>query len=393
MVQTALFLLPASGLFNKGISKLLADRKNQNKVKPGQVEYWFHYASLGEYEMAKPLINHLGNRVGYDKILITFFSQSGLSQIQKTQLGSRCMYVPFDSKKRCLKFLNDYQPKKAIFIRSELWFNLINTGLKLDTKFYLVNAKFGQQHSLFKRWMKPHLNLVKKFENVFCSDQETQQWLQQHGLTNVQYVGDTRMDNVLEAKTLAKPIANIQTFKDNQKLMILGSSWDHEEKLALELVEQIPNLKLVIAPHSLAASRIESILNLFKKFDPVKFSEYSHDTKTNVLILNTMGQLSSAYQYAEFALIGGGFSGALHNIIEPAVYGCHISFGPLTSKFPEATDFTNAGFAHSITNTQHWIDQIRGLMNDEESLNNCASLAKNYVQSSVGAVQKIIETI
>jgi 3-deoxy-D-manno-octulosonic-acid transferase len=366
-------------------------RKEGQKPKAGQVKYWIHAASLGEYEMAVPLIERLLEKNALDEIIITLFSPSGYTQAIKGKYAERLMYLPLDTLGNVQEFYRDYAPQKALFIRYDFWYTFIYEGQKRGTQFYLVNGRFQANHFFFKWYGKSYLTLLRKFEGIYTSDRASETLLNKWGV-RAEFLGDTRFDRVSDITKRAKPYADIKKFIGDRKVLIVGSSWEPEEELVANLLaEKLQNLAIIIAPHDLRRST--SIATNLAPFSPKLYTDGSFSEKDQVLILDTMGMLSSMYQYADFALIGGGFSGALHNILEPAVWGCHLSYGPHTSKFPEAQEFVEAGFAHSIVDQNQWIATIRELSSDNLRLEILKTKAQNYTSANMGATSRIISSI
>ncbi|MGB0850221.1 MAG: 3-deoxy-D-manno-octulosonic acid transferase [Bacteroidia bacterium] len=379
-------------LFSKKIETFFYKRDNSQIVPKRNISYWFHCASLGEYEMALPLIQKVLETSKKDEILITFFSPSGYDQAMKGEFSDRIMYLPIDRLSKVQGFYREYSPNKAVFIRYDFWFNIINEGLNNRTEFYLVNGRFTESHFIFKWYGKPYKNLLSQFKQVMTSDPSSSEVLKKNQIHNAVFTGDTRFDRVADIAKKSGKFPDIRRFKGARKLLMLGSSWPQEEQVLKRLLNTKPkDLAIVIAPHDL--KRTDDIVDFFKDYNPKLYSENNYNNSDNVLVLNTMGMLSSMYQYADFAFIGGGFSGALHNILEPAVWGCHISFGPNIQKFPEAADFIKQGIACSIQDTASWIDEIYIMLKDHEKLEHVRDLAIQYTSSQIGATKMIEELV
>lgn len=342
--------------------------------------------------MALPLIQKVIETANREEILITFFSPSGYDQAIKGEFSDRIMYLPIDRLSRVQAFYRTYLPKKAIFIRYDFWFNIINEGLKNSTEFYVVNGRFTESHFMFKWYGKPYKNLLTQFKQVMTSDQSSSDILTQNEFKNATFTGDTRFDRVAAIAEKSQKFPEIAQFKGDRKLLMLGSSWLEEEQVLKELLDSKPkNLAVVIAPHDL--KRTDEVVHFFKDYNPKVYSRMEFNHTDNLLILNTMGMLSSMYQYADFALIGGGFSGALHNILEPAVWGCQVSFGPKITKFPEAQDFINEGFGQAITSNQLWIERINILCQNTIELDSIKSSGKGFTHSQIGATSRILNIV
>lgn len=387
----AKLLLPIAGLFSLKLKTFYKQRQNQYKPAPNKVKYWIHAASLGEYEMAIPLVEKLAEQYGLHEILITIFSPSGYLQAAKGQYAARLMYLPLDTKRNVLHFYRDYAPQKAIFIRYDFWFNYIYEGQKLGTEFYLVNGRFQANHFFFKSYGKPYFDLLKKFKGIFTSDRASEEMLRSKEVY-ADFLGDTRFDRVAAIAHNAKKYPEIEKFKAKRTLLMVGSSWADEEDLVLQILEQnMDKLAIIIAPHDL--KRADQIKAKFSKYLPKKYTENNFGEQDQVLILDTIGMLSSMYQYVDLALIGGGFSGALHNILEPAVWGCPIFYGPIFSKFPEATDFIMAGFGFKISDAESFVKQIDFFLNNTNKLAEVKAKSKQFTKEQIGASGLIYDQI
>lgn len=390
-LQLTKAVLPVLSIFSTKIRHFYLERKTAKQLPKGKRAYWIHCASLGEYEMAIPLIDKLLSRCSLDDILITFFSPSGYNQAIKGPFADSMMYLPTDDLLSVKEFYQNYAPQKALLIRYDFWFNFINRGQNVGTEFFLINGRFTADHFIFKWYGTPYLNLIKQFSAIYTSDKSSTDLLIKNKV-NTLFTGDTRYDRVKNIAQQANSYPDIVAFIGGRKVLMLGSSWQAEEELAAYLLENKPeNLALIIAPHNL--KRSDLIAQNLAKYSPKKYTDGNFNERDSVLILNTMGMLSSMYQYADFALIGGGFSGALHNILEPAVWGCHISFGPITNKFPEAKALEDAGFATPITDRDKWVQEINILTKNPPLLNAIKTKAKNYIQVNSGASQRILDRI
>ena len=385
------FSLPFFRIFSSKIKIFLIARSNSNSPTHGKVKFWIHCASLGEYEMAIPVLNELLKSHSLEDFVITFFSPSGYEQVKNGPHAPRIMYLPLDTSKNVRQFYKNYNPQKALFIRYDFWYNFIIYGQKNDTKFYLINGRFQSEHFIFGLFGRPYLKLIRKFENLFTSDKISSELLKKIN-ERTHFVGDTRYDRVAEISKTAKDYPNIKNFKGNRKLLIIGSSWEKEETLTKNLLDTEPeDLAIIIAPHDI--KRTDQILEVFNPYSPKRYTHGDFDNKTSVLVLDTIGMLSESYRYADFSLIGGGFHGALHNIIEPAVWGNHISFGPQYQKFPEAQDAIEYGFGFSITNQNQWIEMIHDLLKNDQKLNKVKKLSRDFVINQQKATKKIVNHI
>ena len=380
------------GLFHPKIRKFNHFRSKAKAVPASKRKYWIHCASLGEYEMVVPLIQRLTRSHGLENVLITFFSPSGYNHASVHSPFKECMmFLPLDSAKAARKFYRDYQIKKAIMVRYDLWYHFLREGLSRNIAFYLVNARLHANHKLLGWGGKPYQKLLKQFSRVYCSDQDTVKHLKGLGIHQVEFSGDSRFDRVYERCNEAPTYPAIATFKGDERLLVLGSSWPEEEDLLLANSAWMDQVKVIIAPHDVGSARVAQLMKKFNEYDPVKWSDGPPRPDARLLILDTMGMLASVYRYADVALVGGGFKGALHNILEPAVWGCTLFYGYKTEKYPEAHWFQEAGFGHSISNAEEWKMHWEQLTDERLELN--AKKAVDFVEMNLGATEKIFQEL
>jgi len=390
--SVSLVLLNIIGLFNSKIKQLLFSRKSAVKPIAGPKTFWIHCASLGEYEMALPLVEKILETHKLNELLITFFSPSGYKQATKGPYSEVISYLPFDTRKNVLNFYSDYSPKNAVFIRYDFWYNFIRIGLKRNVQFYVINGRFSTNHFILKWIGLPYKKLLHRFRAIFLSDKASMDVLMQNGFQNVLFTGDTRYDRVSAIAKNTTSLETIAQFRGNRTLLVVGSSWEAEEQLVLELAKQnIEEFAIIIAPHDI--KRSDEIVAKFRGFSVAKYSEIDLKNTSNILLIDNIGMLSRIYRYADVALIGGGFSGKLHNILEPAVWGCPVFFGPIFTKFPEATDFIEAGFGFKISDAESFVKQLDFLLNNTNKLAEVKAKSKQFTKEQIGASGLIYDQI
>ncbi|MFY0644065.1 MAG: hypothetical protein JXR19_06335 [Bacteroidia bacterium] len=394
IVKLAIAILRIASLFRPKLKRFLDLRKVHESPEAYPRKFCLHCASLGEFEMARPMLEHLVKLHGREAVLISFFSPSGLEYVNRLdEFKGMCVYLPLDKPSLIREFLKKYKPEKIILVRYELWYNLLKVGLDLGCEFYLMNARFRKGHFMFSLLGKPYLKLLKSFKWIFSSDLKTQDLLVKRGIANASYCGDTRFDRVLEIAQSAEGIQEIEEFIGDQKAIVLGSSWWAEEEMMNDVYHELEGVKLIIAPHEIKEDHLIQIETLFAAYNPKRFSEHSLSPFDQVLIIDNIGMLSSLYRYADVAFIGGGFKGALHNIIEPAVWGSVILFGPDTEKFPEAEQFISSGFAFKVGKSEKLESLLKGFFNNQATLAEVKEKAVQFVELQAGASQKILDQL
>lgn len=357
---------------------------------------WFHCSSLGEFEQVRPLVEKFKTQNA--KIIITFFSPSGY-EIRKNYEGADLVcYLPLDTKTNAKRFLDLINPSQVFFVKYDFWYNYLCELSKRNIPAYLVSANFRDEQ--FKGFYGSYLTKVLKFfTKIFVQNPASQQILSANNIAEVIVSGDLRFDRVSQIASSAKKIQIAEMFKGESKVLVCGSTWPADEVILSNLQSQLSNLKWIIAPHEINESHIHSILSLFQSSIVLRYSEVSKEpvssalpklNEANILILDNIGMLSSLYQYADIAYIGGGFGAGIHNILEAAAFGVPVLFGPHHHKFPEANELAEQGGGFSISNQDDFKKAMNLLLSDEKILKMASMVSKNFVQQRKGAVEKII---
>lgn len=356
---------------------------------------WFHCASLGEYEQGKPVMEELKNLHPEIKLLVTFFSPSGFEVRKNDPLIDYVFYLPLDTPKNARKFIDLIKPKVAVFVKYEFWLNYILQLQKKAIPTYFISAIFRPNHHLFKLSGKAQLAALQNVNHIFVQEEFSMKILLAAGFKNVTVSGDTRLDRVYNTAQTAEALSIIEKFKGNSKILIAGSSWPEEEKLLAPYINNTSSeLKFIIAPHDISENHVRQIIEQIK-VPVLRYSQAkSGDTVPyKVLLIDNIGLLARLYRYGDLALVGGGFSGSLHNILEPAAFGMPIMFGPQHSKFPEAQQLITNGGAVVVTNAAELKKQIEFFLNDETIWRMASEMSKHFVHSNRGATGKIVKSL
>jgi 3-deoxy-D-manno-octulosonic-acid transferase len=354
--------------------------------------YWFHCASLGEFDQALPVINLLKKNNPSLFILVTFFSPSGFLHYHKRNHNADYVcYLPLDTPSNARKFITHFSPSKVFFVKYEFWANYIFEVKKSGAKLYSISAIFRAEHRFFKKYATFFRSLLHQFDFFFIQNNASAELLKSIGIANFQITGDTRFDRVIENKNNLQKNILVEHYLGAEKAFIIGSSWPIDEDLFIPLINQgILSQKVILAPHDISKDHMEQIIGKLK-IPFLRYSEVENGgemTDQKILLLDTIGALANAYSYGAIAYIGGGFSGSLHNILEPAVFGLPVIFGPKHSKFPEAQMFIDEGIGFSIETTEEILDTIEKIKSQQEIL---TMKTANFVNRQAGASLKIVQ--
>ncbi len=400
LIQFYAIIIRFVAIFNPKAKQWIGGRKSLLKniesiIEPGNI-VWFHAASVGEFEQARPIIEAIKEEYPLKKILITFFSPSGYELRKNYELANYVFYLPIDTPKNVKQFLDIVKPEAAYFVKYEFWFNYINEIYSRMIPLYLVSGIFREEQHFFKwygQWFRDHLPM---FKHIYVQDNNSAKLLGSLKSRNFSIVGDTRFDRVYQNTKTVNKFETIEYFCKDSDILLAGSSWPKDESLIEDFLKQSSeNIKLIIAPHEVTEKHIQHIQELFKDYNPLLWSKNQNINadllKSRVLIIDSIGKLMHLYQYAEIAYVGGGFGAGIHNILEAACFGKPIIFGPKYQKFNEAVEMTRLKAAFSINNSEELNAILNNLFADKNLLEQKQNLCLDYVSDNIGATQKIVD--
>ena len=356
---------------------------------------WFHCASLGEFEQGRPIIEGYKQKYPSHKVLITFFSPSGF-MVRKNYKGADYVYyLPLDTQRNAKRFLDIVKPVVAVFIKYEFWHNFLKELKRREVPTYLASAIFRKNQIFFRWYGAWNRRMLHCFNHIFLQNAHSQELLKGIGITNTTVAGDTRFDRVYATAKLANKISELDEFCGKSTVIVAGSTWPKDEELLVDFINSNPhNAKVIIAPHEINGQQIEHLQGILK-VKSVRFTNYNSSDfeQAQVLILDTIGQLASAYSYGMIAYVGGGFGVGIHNTLEPATFGIPIIFGPNYHKFQEAKDLIKTEAAFTIGSSEELFSILNSLISNKEYVNKAGENSKRYVEQNIGATEKILISI
>jgi len=384
-------LLQVASLFNPKAKLFLKGRKNlpdtiSKRINPSEKHIWFHFASLGEFEQGRPVLENLKENYPDKKMVITFFSPSGY-EIRKDYAGAEgVFYLPLDTKKNAEEFVKLINPEIAIFTKYEFWYHYFSALNRHHVPLFLISGIFRPGQLFFKWYGGFYRRMLEYVNYFFVQNEESVRLLNSIHIENVSLSGDTRFDRVAENAQSPKHLQTIADFCGDSKVFIAGSTWPQDEQLIATLIRENPDWKFIIAPHEIGTAHLDEIINLIPGI-----LRYTHlegiNSTGKVLLIDNIGMLSSIYQYADIAYIGGGFGAGIHNTLEAAAFGLPVIFGPKYDKFQEAKDLLKLGAAVSIQSFDDLSAAFIKLQKDQ----NAGITAKNYVVEKTGSTAQIIK--
>ena len=390
-----------ASLFNKKVKKMWAGERQavkvlKEKVDPEAHYIWFHAASLGEFEQGRPLIEHLRETHPEYKILLTFFSPSGY-EVRKNYEGADIIcYLPLDTIRNARRFLRAVKPVMAFFIKYEFWYNYLHILQHRGVPTYSVSSIFRPDQIFFQWYGRQYGRVLKCFTHFFVQNMESKALLAKLGITDVDVVGDTRFDRVLQIKEASKQLPIVEQFTAHaQKVFVAGSSWLPDEEIFIKYFDIHKDWKLIIAPHVISDEHLSQIFELLKGRRVVRYTEATEDNvkDAEVLIIDCFGLLSSIYHYGTVSYVGGGFGVGIHNVLEAAVWDIPVVFGPNNKHFQEAQGLMLVQGGFEIKDYQSFRDLMMRFETDASFLQNAGENAGAFVKSRAGATAKVMENV
>ena len=389
--------------FNDKIKRGLEGRKQsleivKSKISKDDKVIWMHAASLGEYEQGLPVLEKLKEKYPNHKVLVTFFSPSGYENVVKKNKEDVLCYLPFDKKSTISEFVKAVHPEIFFTVKYGFWYHLLEELKKQNTKVFVISALFYENQVYFKpqgKWLVRELK--KNVDWIFHQTEKSLSLALKVGLSKGSVSGDTRFDRVKQIKNRDNFVEFISKFKADKKLLVFGSSWEAEEKMAQILSQKLENFKILIAPHDL--KRVQNLKQIFPS--AILYSELKSNYQlpnTNILIIDCIGLLSKLYSYADIAIVGGGFHDkGLHNILEAATFGVPVIFGNQYKKNPEADALIAQNGGKSFDNEELAADFVLELSKNSNLLQEMSENAGNFVHSQPNSseiiLEKILETV
>lgn len=402
-------ILQASSIFNDKIRRGIKGRRrvyeeiilNALSIDKNKKLVWFHSSSLGEFEQAKPIIEQLKKSRNVN-ILVTFFSPSGYENSKKYPYADLISYIPFDTIYNARKFLAIAKPDLVVIMRYDIWPNMIKALSEKKTPVFLVDATMKgnspRKLPLLKGFHKILFGSLTKILTVTEMDEKgfAEFSIDQNKIISV---GDTRFDRVYQRSNLAreKNLIKENILKD-KKVLVVGSSWEQDEEVIFpafsKLCSNDDSVLMIVAPHEPTLLHLEKIEHEFAgRLKTIRFSFLNNYRDEKIIIVDSIGILLTLYTYADAAFVGGSFKQNIHNVLEAAVYGIPVLFGPKIDTSQEAKKLMELGGGILVRNKKEVYRSLRKLFSDEKFRKEKGMISSGYVKANLGATSKILSEI
>lgn len=392
--------LKIAAFFHPKAKKAVTGRKDWEKklkaqVLPHQKWIWMHCASLGEFEQGRPVFEALKQKYPHHKFALSFFSPSGYEIRKNYALADYVFYLPFDSKKNAEKLAQIFQPEILILVKYDYWFHLLKALRKKEIPVVVISAIFRENQMYFQRYGKTMATMLKKgITHFFVQDVKSEKLLKSIGIQQITISGDTRFDRVKSIVSQDNSLVWLEDFKKNQRLVVVGSSWEDDENLWVQFWNEkaAADWKLVIVPHEIKPHKIKKLQNSFE--DKAELYSAQNFSSARVLIVDSIGFLSKIYAYADLAYVGGGFNkSGVHNTLEPAVFGVPVVIGSNYKKFNEVKMLKDKEVLFPIENYTMFEKTVNELMQNEEKRKKIHQMSKRIFEEQPASTQMILNRL
>ena len=401
------FLIRIAALFGHRKARLLVrgqeaslERLRKEGIGGSGKLLWFHAASAGEFEQARPLIERLRSDNKHVRIVLTFFSPSGYEMRKDYPLADAVLYLPFATRSNARTFIGLLKPDMALFIKYEFWPAYLRELKKQGIPAYSISSVFRSGQPFFRFYGRPYLNVLRNFTRLFVQDEESCALLAGKGISQVSVAGDTRFDRMAAVAQQAQRIPQAEEFvrgdiyrlpAGDTPVIVAGSTWPEDEQMLARYMEERSDVKLILVPHEVTEEHLATIFRLFKG----RYVRFTRATRNNivqgrVLVVDCTGRLSALYRYATAAYVGGGFGAGIHNTVEAAVYGVPVVIGPRYKAFREAVDMVRSGAVIPVKNYSEFAHAMDCALNEHVMRGKTAA---EYVRSETGATDRIYKEL
>ncbi|MEO0473532.1 MAG: glycosyltransferase N-terminal domain-containing protein, partial [Bacteroidota bacterium] len=304
-------------------------------------------------------------------------------------------YLPLDTPANARRLIDILQPDWACFVKYDLWLNHLNALFAHTIPTILISARFDADSPFVKSLLAPlYRKTFASLTHIFTQDDQTKDILARFSpKSHSTQVSDTRYDRVSSNANDFVAIPEIDAFKGKRLCLMGGSTWPQGEKLLFAAWDQLKeqhDICLILAPHQIEPARMQQWIRQYPA-ESLLFSQIDQLTAQHrILWIDNIGMLSRLYGYADVTYVGGAWGSGLHNILEAAVFGCPVLFGPQHKKFPEAGEMILAGGAFSFSSLDALRETLAKLLNSAELRHSIGRMNKQFVAERSGATEKIL---
>lgn len=380
-----LITLPFLYIFyrKKGYKLNIRDRLVLNKFKVEKPTIWLHCASVGEIKTALPVINYFKEYKEY-QIILTIFSPRAYEFAKNNLEDITFSYLPFDFSFLIKKFIKTYKPIILIIEEAEFWFNLIDETSK-HIPVISINTSFPEKSKkIYKKFKFLYKNIFNNFSKFIVKTQEDKDFLKE-------FVEENKITVCGNLKILSQ-IKEIN-FDKTKKIILAGSTHNPEEEIIVNIFKQLNdnNLMLLIAPRHL--ERVNEVIKIVEKAGlTYSLRSKTDNPNTQVYIIDTLGELSGFFKYADVVFIGGTIANiGGHNILEPIVAGKKVIIGKNFYKIKDLVEeFRQTGLVDIAFTKEDLKEHILNNLKDNSISIDVRQIRENTLKCYIKAILEVL---
>jgi len=363
---------------------------------------WLHCASVGEVNVAKPLVRELKKRHPEIELNVSTTTMAGRENAEKTWPGARVHYWPFDFGFAVRRAIRRVRPDVIVLIELEVWPNFVRIAERKKIPIVIANGRVS--HRAFRRYRRLgwyFRSIFRRLPKVGAQSDGVAQRLVELGvpMANVTVTGNLKYDAELAFDPVAarSELRSLWGVKEDERLLVGGSTHDPEETILVETYLQLkamePGLRLLIAPRHL--ERVSDVVELITKAGLTLSRRSQPNPGGEVLLLDTVGELAKTYAASDVVFIGGTFCArGGQNPLEPAAVGKPIVGGPSVANFQEVVDeLAAAGGMRVLAEPADLAHAVLDFVRDPERAKESGAKAKQVLERGKGAVARTMEVI
>ncbi len=374
-------------------------RREERKLK-GHPVMVVHCASMGEFEHIKPFLLEFRKSKPDYGIIVLFFSPSGFENVRSFAAVDLFLYTPFDWFLPVWRFMRRIKPRLWVIAKHDVWPNQVWIAHYLKIPIFLINASLHQQSSRLLWFSRPfHQAVYCQFNRILTiSDADLRNFLKLAPPERLVVAGDTKYDQVVYRRdeSMKKEFIPKEVFQ-NEWVFVAGSTWPEDQSQLIPVIKEISrrykNLLTIICPHEPTPQHLEQIESQIHPLRCILLSDIRNYDKQQVIIVDRIGVLANLYGLGKVAYVGGSFKQNIHNVLEPAVYGIPVIFGPVNQNSHEAQLLKANHGGWEVYGKEDIKTQLEKFLVNDVYRQETGMKAFRVVESHLGATQITIESI
>jgi len=406
--------LPVMSIFDPKIKQGLKARKSlfrrlffdMQDFEATRPRILIHCTSVGEWEQAVPIIEGI-KKLNPDLVMVvSFFSPSGYNFGKTHPDVDLKVYLPFDLAIHARKFFDTIQPKLWIISKFDIWPNHLYVSTRRNIPVVLTAATLSEDSGRDKgivAWFNKRF--YRYFHYIFpISEEDAKRFSKLYPYPErIKVTGDTRYDRVYNQSQHAKQKGVRELFKLNKDAVtfIAGSTWPSDEEHLIPALNHHlklnQNLRVIFVPHEIEISHLQEIKRQFRQngFSTKRYTQLSENefVDDRIVIIDTIGILAALYIQADIAYVGGSFGPGIHNVMEPAVFGLPVLFGPKHVNSFEAMELLKIEAAFAVENQAEIENILAKFLANSELRTSVGEKGRNLILNNRGATKKIISQL